>query len=253
MSGEVSQFTGATKSPGLFGSGKAADSLFERAQDLGYLQPCEGPPTKGKSKPKYGRITEKGHKWLLEQASPRDVLEGLVKAFDKQSESLGQEMSDVHYLQSRLAELQRTHEELQRSIQHVAVQRREEVARLQDNLSAARKSAAAAVAELDHLIKDGGKPTAGVDLGWETEMFLRQWRNQHSAGCPLHELFKHLKGYSSSLTIGGFHDLLRTLYDRQRIRLTGWHDSPDRIPDPNLALFISSKVMYYADTPDPGV
>jgi hypothetical protein len=252
VTGEAVQATGTGKSPGIFGTAKAADTLFERARELGYIEPCDGPPVKGKakSKPKYARITAEGRTWVLGEASPREVLHGLAAALNKQREAFGQDEFDLAHLQRRLAELQRSHEELQRSVGEVAARRREEVSQLQASLEFASSTVARAVAEVAELVGKPGPAASGKDLGVETETYVREWRNQRGAGCPLPELFKHLKERSPALTIGEFHDLLRSLYDHRRIRLTGWHDSPDRMPEPNLALFVSSKVIYYADAPD---
>jgi hypothetical protein len=48
------------------------------------------------------------------------------------------------------------------------------------------------------------------------------------------------------LTIGAFHDALRRLADGGRLRLSGWPKILDDVPDPQLALFVSSKVTYSA-------
>ena len=48
------------------------------------------------------------------------------------------------------------------------------------------------------------------------------------------------------MQVGGFQDLMRTLHDNNVIRLAGWSGSLDRIPEPEFALFVSNKVMYYA-------
>ena len=59
-------------------------------------------------------------------------------------------------------------------------------------------------------------------------------------------LMGHLRPRHRNLTIGAFHDALRRLEQAGRIRLTGWGRMLDDIPEPELALFVSSKVMYYA-------
>ncbi len=67
-----------------------------------------------------------------------------------------------------------------------------------------------------------------------------------SVGCQFDELMNHLRTQNPNLTVGAFHDALRKLHDSDRIRLGGWPRMLDDMPEPELALFVSSKVMYYA-------
>lgn len=74
--------------------------------------------------------------------------------------------------------------------------------------------------------------------------------NQHAAlttvGLPFDELYKQLTKIYPDLTIGQFHDALRLIHQADRIRLGGWPRMLEEMPDPELALFIRSKVIYYA-------
>lgn len=80
----------------------------------------------------------------------------------------------------------------------------------------------------------------------EIVSFVKQWVQEKTVGCQFDVLFKHLKERHTELTVGAFQDALRKLHDSERIRLGGWPRMLDDIPQPELALFVSSKVMYYA-------
>lgn len=91
------------------------------------------------------------------------------------------------------------------------------------------------------------KPTTpATTVADEIITFVSEWAREKSVGCQFDVLMEHLRRRQSDLTIGAFQDALRNLYDAGRIRLTGWPKMLDDMPEPELALFVSSKVMYYA-------
>src|SRR5262249_49490904 len=94
-------------------------------------------------------------------------------------------------------------------------------------------------------------PAPPVEMEEDTGSFVPALKKKKRGGCALDRPFQHLKGQAYALTAGAFFDILRHLDEQHRIRLTGWGDSPDRMQDPKLALFISSKVMYYAEYSGP--
>jgi len=63
--------------------------------------------------------------------------------------------------------------------------------------------------------------------------------------------WNYLKEWHPQLTPGAFQDALRKLYDAGRLRLGGWPRMLDDIPQPQLAFFVSSTVMYYAHPAHP--
>jgi hypothetical protein len=83
-------------------------------------------------------------------------------------------------------------------------------------------------------------------LDSEILTFLGNWSKEKSVGCQFDVLWNHLLTRHPQLSTGTFQDALRGLYEANRIRLTGWPRMHDEIPLPQLAFFVSSKVMYYA-------
>lgn len=93
-------------------------------------------------------------------------------------------------------------------------------------------------------------PTRDDNLASDIVEIVTGWRRERHGGCPLDELYPRLAARHPSLTPGRFHDALRDLHQSGAITLTGWAKSLFELPRPELALFISDKVMYYANPAD---
>jgi hypothetical protein len=76
-------------------------------------------------------------------------------------------------------------------------------------------------------------------------LFVERWAKEKSVGCQFDVVWKHLKESDTTLSVGQFQDALRSLYEERKIRLGGWAGMQDEIPKPELAFFVSSKVMFY--------
>ena len=258
MGGEPVRQTGTAKAPGIFpGTGATQKKLLAQALELGYLEECDGPPPptpkRKSSKPPapvpHARITPKGREWVLRQTSPRDALEALLAAFQVQSRALQSEESEVKVLQAQLGAIQNSFQEAQRSVQETAARRREDAARI----LATVQSVADTIQRLNQTNGPSGRegaPALPQSLESEAVDFVRAWERDRGADCPLPTLYGHLRGKAPALSIGAFHDLMRSLHERSGLRLTPWTGTLDDIREPALALFISTSVMYYAHTPD---
>jgi hypothetical protein len=64
--------------------------------------------------------------------------------------------------------------------------------------------------------------------------------------CPLSELYRVARRAESGLTIGHFHDGLRTLHERREIALHPWTGPLYEIPEPAVALLVGHAIAYYA-------
>ena len=75
---------------------------------------------------------------------------------------------------------------------------------------------------------------------------LRCWHESQPLGdCPLPELFRLLKAGAGRLTIGQFHDGLRSLLEKQVIYLHAWTGPLYEMPEPALALLAGHEIAYY--------
>jgi hypothetical protein len=256
MSGEPIRAVGTKQAPGLF-TGKPGEKLYEHAVERGLLEECEGPPPAAPKKGKkasapapHARITEAGRKWVLERTSPRQALEGIGEALLRQAEAFEASDAGGDVLQTQLADLQLSVDQAKQAVQEAATRQRENSSRVLEML----RSVGEAVGRLTSADAPSWEATPPASpsrlpafLEEEAASFVRAWKQEKYVGCPLDELFRHLKSRSPELTIGAFHDMLRRLHETDRLRLSGWSGTLDRLPEPELALFIRHTLMYYAD------
>lgn len=77
--------------------------------------------------------------------------------------------------------------------------------------------------------------------------FVRGWHDRGALeDCPLPEVHRAVTGGSLAPTIGQFHDSLRRLHEKRRIRLHPWTGPLYEIPEPALALLVGHEIAYYA-------
>jgi hypothetical protein len=84
---------------------------------------------------------------------------------------------------------------------------------------------------------------------WPGEVlsFLKRRQDQGALGdCPLPDLYGEARRLVPTLTIGQFHDGLRTLHQRAQIYLHPWTGPLYELPEPTLALLAGHEVAYYA-------
>jgi hypothetical protein len=257
VGGQPMRQTADKTAPGIFPAGATGKKLAQHAIDLGYLEACDGPPpaqpAKKSAKPKvipHARITAKGREWVLQQTTPRQALEGLLAAFQQQAEAYRNRDAEVGVLQAQLADLHNGFTQVQQQVRDASARRRSET----QQLIATIETVAAIVRQA--LAADGASPAPAhlpvstQDLSPELLSYVRSWQQQRGADCPLPDLFRQLKERQPSLSIGGFHDRLRALYRDRRLELTPWSGTLDNLREPELALFISNTVMYYAHVPN---
>jgi hypothetical protein len=254
VGGQPMRQTADKTAPGIFPAGATGKKLAQHAIDMGYLEPCDGPPppaTKRPAKPKvipHARITARGREWVLQQTTPRQALEGLLAAFQQQADVYKNRDGELGVLQAQLADLHNSFTQVQQQVRDASARRQSETQQLVQTI----ETVAAVVRQA--LAAGGASPAAHPpvppqDLGPELLAYVRSWQQQRGADCPLPDLFRHLKERQPGLSIGAFHDTVRVLYRDRRLELTPWSGTLDNLREPELALFISSTVMYYAHVP----
>lgn len=87
-----------------------------------------------------------------------------------------------------------------------------------------------------------------ADHWLERALTLLQQRYERGVlgDCPLPDLFHEARAIAPALTIGQFHDGLRTLLEREQVYLHPWTGPLYRLPEPTLALLVGHEVAYYA-------
>jgi hypothetical protein len=205
------------KRAGLFGGTASARQAAQRCKDEGYLSTIERQKS-GKSDGELCAITRKGLAYLLNQVSPKAVLEeisGTLKDYKLQ-----------------VAELITLGAKVQQGIEA-----------FQENVN--------------KILEEAHKPS-GINLSpfsvngseiWEAAAiaFLREWcAGRDSSDCPLPELYRQTQSTVPDISIGHFHDGLRKLHDRQKVYLHPWTGPLYELPEPHLALMIGHEIAYYA-------
>jgi hypothetical protein len=206
---------GSKKAPGLFPTSALARSVALRCKDEGYLRVLSGNSEK---KNELCAITEKGLAFLLEQESPRRVLEDLVRALDSRHAHVSELVSAAERWQSGLDALRATIERIVGQLQKPGT-------------------------------STGPVPSTNGSDTWLADIVahLAGWRAAgHSSDCPLPELFERARQLDPHITIGHFHDGLRRLHEQGRIYVHPWTGPLYDIPEPAFALMIGHEIDYYA-------
>jgi hypothetical protein len=206
--------------PGLFAASAAGKQAAQRCKDAGLLRVVRT-EAKGKTPREICALTEPGLHHLLEQTSPRPVLEALLQAIQRCETKLADLIAN--------ADQQRLHLETLKA------------------LSA-------------KLLQQSGK-TGAVSLPWETNgkrpveeyvlESLRGWHGTRQLGdCPLPELHRRVKDLSPKLTLGQFHDAVRLLHEQQSVFLHPWTGPLYEMPEPAVALLSGHEIAYYVSLRD---
>ena len=206
------------KAPGLFAATAAGKQAALRCQQDGFLRSLStaGRPV-GLSE--FFTVSEKGLAFLLEQASPKKVLEDLVQTLKSRDQQVGELVEAAQKWQAGIGALQGDVEKVLQELQ---------------------KPGATA---------HGPSPSAnGCEL-WlaDTVSFLA---HRQSAGatddCSLPEMYRRAKVLSPKLSLGSFHDGLRRLFEQEKIYLHPWTGPLYDLPEPACALLVGHEVAYYA-------
>jgi hypothetical protein len=194
---------GARKSPGLFPASALGRQAADQSCHEGWLVKV-GPGAD--SSPLFA-ITERGLAHLLDEMTPRQVLDDVARAVDARGPQIAQLIATTAALQAELKGVQRLVGSLLPRIESAQARR----------------------------------PEAAFD---DLRTILADW---HASGdCPLPELFRRSRAKHSNLTIGQFHDQLRRLHDANAIYLHPWTGPLYTLPEPAFALLVGHEVAYYA-------
>jgi hypothetical protein len=213
---------GNKKMPGLFASSRAAKQLAKRCKDDGLLRVMRT-ETRGKTVQEICALAEQGLAYLLQHASPKQLLENLVRELEARQAQLTDLVATAQQMQTNLEGLRALADRVLNGVHRPPST---------NGTPAANGSGDAADAD-----------------AWLADALthLRSWRG--SAGledCPLPELYRAVQGSTPALTIGQFHDGLRRLHAQHQIYLHPWSGPLYELPEPALALLIGHVVAYYA-------
>lgn len=252
------------KNAGIFPAGAAGKTLAQEALARRLVRECPGAPPKTKGAKPFYQITGEGQQFVLDQDSPKEILQGLQAAIGQLAGQLSRNNEPPPAQEERvldeLRDVVATHfNGIQETLQKAAEESRrlsqahaQKIDHLQQTLGLVEKALGQAREARPQSPAPGTTPPHPRENSWvqEIEPYLRSRYESGTPGdCPLPELYNFLHKQYPALTIGPYHDVLRQLHDEGRIRLSGWTGPLEDIPHPNLAMFLSHRVMYYARLP----
>lgn len=212
-------------SEGLFPNTAAAKQLSQRCKDDGLLRVLSS-ENKGRGSLEYCTITDKGLRYLLNEANPKHVLEDFVRVLEARQHQFDELINNTQRMQAGLESLKSTALIVLQQIQSG-----------QSNPLS------------DHKPTSNGNGNGNGTTTWTMDAvaILTEWQSANSGeDCPLPELFRHVRSRHTNLTIGQFHDGLRQLHDHETIYLHPWTGPLYAMPEPPVALMIGHEIAYYA-------
>lgn len=239
----------------LFGT--AGAEAADRAVAAGYLNRRDEAAGTGKKRKAVtkGVLTEAGIQKVLDRDSPKAQLEALAPLVERLGRS--PPAADGGVIRT---ELERATATCVRAVEDAVARMQQAVldALPQSSGGAPVAPVLSAIRAAVDRVKAPERPppaaTAGdggsTALDRDIQSFVRTTAARTTVGCQFDTLMGHLRTGRPRLSVGEFHDALRRLHDDRTIRLGGWPKSIQELPDPDLALFVSHKVMYYAHPAD---
>jgi hypothetical protein len=212
------------KSPGLFQSTAPARLAASRCKDEGYLHVIHS-ESHGKRLHEVCAITEKGLAYLLDQVSPKRILEQLVEMLGDRGNQTAQLIATVGHWQTELEKI------------------RALVAKVLEQLQSPSP------VRIPPGLCNGSGHSVNMPDAWLSEAvaYLHQRNDSTIAGdCPLPDLYRQVLCSSPKLTIGLFHDGLRKLHEQEKIYLHPWTGPLYEIPEPPYSMMIGHEIAYYA-------
>ena len=213
--------------PGLFPNTTIAKSAAERAKADGLLRVVHTDP-KGKVVREVCALTDKGMQFLARQASPRQVVEDLVRILEGRQAAVAELTASAAQMSAALAAVRTVIEQV--------------LPRLTDHH-------ATNGIPMNGLLSPPcpAKTPALENLIANVKSRLAEWHADtgSSQDCPLPDLYLKLDS-AEPVSIGQFHDALRQLHDDHQIYLHPWTGPLYALPEPAFALMVGHEVAYYA-------
>lgn len=263
MSGPV-KLQGTPAASCLFGA--KDKQLAQRAIAEGLIEKVETSEPfgkKGKTRSvDFGRLTQKGQLYVLEQDSPKAALADLCRVIQNQAVAIQAIRGDAAQWQADIGRAFR--ETLEQQVQRAVQTYQEQVdgnlakwsnrlGQLQETLrsveaivtSVAEKAAVTATTHHE------GSPIK-ENLDWlddAVKMITHHKEHRRFPSLTLPALYEGLRASHPRLTLGQFHDGLRVLRDKRLIRLEPFTQALATLDDPRNALYLDREVKYYVDLP----
>ncbi len=247
------QFLYASKTePGLFPTTAAGKIAAKKCLDEGFLRVVRT-DSRGKTSREICTATERGLDFLLENSSPKQVLEDFVRILEARRGEVAELLTTTRRLADGLDGLTSAVSQVLPKIQtsRVSVPVGESVSSPSSNGTMPHRGGTEMPAVA--VPAPAPAPTSAAlaeaeDLAEALLARLGDWSSSAGAAqdCPLPDLFRSLTMRDAELTIGLFHDALRSLHNSGRIYLHPWTGPLYAIPEPSYAMLVGHGIAYYA-------
>lgn len=243
---------------GLFPSTSIGKSAAKKCLDEQWLV-VVGSDGAGRNGRELYTATEQGLHYLVERASPRQVLEDFVRLLESRQGQVDELLAVARRMADGLTglkltltavlpqvtsarmplgnRLQNTHHS-----NHVAVEGKTSTAANANGWGTQPMTASESLASPSVVVDNGDELDGGI------LSHLADW--SASAGvaqdCPLPELYRSLCVRDNPPTIGQFHDCLRRLHEAGMVYLHPWTGPLYALPEPSFALLVGHEIAYYA-------
>jgi hypothetical protein len=232
---------GSAKVPGIFtGSSQVVKRAAQLCLDQHWLEPTGESVGKGKSAKNLFHLTPAGIREALENTEPVILVRNLLPPLQESRHTLSTLRDQLAGLTSLVETLTQA---VSRLSQKVAVPDVEHLLRqiVAEQPAAAKPQPPAPPAE-----------RRGASADWLDEvvrMVQEQKQRNPFQRLTLSQIYERLKSSRPELTLGRFHDGLRTLQEQRRIQLGPYTQALATLDDARNALYLDREVKYYADLP----
>jgi hypothetical protein len=228
----------SASSPGFFsGTSQPVKAAANLCKERGWLEPTGEFVGTGKSKKEKYRLTPTAVHAILEGSEAVQLLRGLNDHMKAQIESLKNLQAQIGLVLNQAGPLGDAVAALQRRLQPPNL----------DDIRRQLGPAAPVAAPTPPAVAPAAPLAAWLDR--VLTLINQQRERDRFQQLNLPALWQQLRQGQPDLTLGQFHDGLRTLRDQGRIRLVPFTRALATIEDPRNALFLDGEVMYYVDLP----
>jgi hypothetical protein len=210
---------------GLFPNTAAGKAAAKRCRDDLMLETLPHDPA---ARPRdVCTITSRGLQHLVENVSPKKVLEDFVRILEERRGQVDELLATA----ARMAE---------------------NIDGLKATVAAVLPQVATARVPVPTNRLNGSVPplppkaTTPADVAGAIQTHLADWTGEVARDCPLPDLYRAVSCGHPACSVGLFHDALRQLHDAGRVYLHPWTGPLYAVPEPTFALLVGHNVAYYA-------
>lgn len=248
--------------PGLFPAVAAAKPAAHKCLQEGLIRVVRT-DGQGKTAREYYAGTPAGLKYLIDHASPKQVLDDFVRLLEERREAVAELLATAERMAAGIEGMRAAAAAVLPKVE----EQRFPTTPLEGEVSECGARAGRGVGRSSSPLPSGPSvrptsPPRGVVASallepvTTTELCdllltrLADWGS--SAGvprdCPLPELYLSLSTLDPTPTVGQFHDALRLLHTDGRIYLHPWTGPLYALPDPAVALLVGHEIAFYASS-----